>query len=51
VQVYEHELRALGAVVETVAEGVLALADMQLYDEETGLGAAPGLLNERRLVV
>ena len=51
VQIYEHELRALRNVVETVAEGVLALADLRLYDKETGLGAAPGLLNERRLVV
>lgn len=51
VQVYEPELRALRHVLEAVSEGVLALADMGFYDEETGLGTAPGLLNERILVV
>lgn len=37
VQVYEQELRALGRVLETVSEGVLALAGSAFYDEEIGL--------------
>lgn len=51
VQVYEQDLRALRDALETVTEGVLSLADARFYDEETGLGTAPGLFSEESLIV
>ncbi|WP_415519747.1 MAG: CRISPR-associated helicase Cas3' [Desulfovibrio aminophilus] len=51
VRVYGQHLRDLRNAVETVAEGVLALADMSLYDKETGLGTTSSLFNEGSLIV